>query len=88
MIPKAILKVIKSRNTYRTVFRTPLGREVIDDLIKKYIIASPIGENADVTLINLGKQALAQEIIRKALGNDKDLYDALERSHQPQPQEE
>jgi hypothetical protein len=84
VIPQAVKRMLGLRQSYKRVFSGDDGKRVLTDLIRKYIMADPCRENADVTLINLGKQRLAVEIISKVYGNDEDLRQALERANEQQ----
>ena len=80
MIPKAIQKLIDQRQCYRAALSTPEGERVCEDLIAKFILADPVKGNADLTLINLGKQRLAIDILRKVYDNERDFRRAMEKS--------
>lgn len=80
MIPEAIKKMLGVRQSYKRAFTGRDGERVLDDLIRKYVVADPCKENADVTLVNLGKQRLAIEILMKVYGSEEALRKALERS--------
>ncbi len=88
MIPEAIKKMLGIRQSYKRVFSGPDGERVLDDLIRKYIISSPVKGDADITLINLGKQQLAVEIVQKVYGSDSELRTALERATETTNQQE
>jgi hypothetical protein len=89
MIPRSIQKLLDQRHCYKIALSTPEGERVCEDLIKRFILADPIKSNADVTLINLGKQRMAIEILRKVYTNERDFRMALEKSFaaEAEPQE-
>jgi hypothetical protein len=88
VIPEAIKKMLGIRQSYKRVFTGRDGDRVMEDLIKKYILASPVKGDADITLINLGKQQLALEIVQKVYGSDEEFRRALERSTQTTNQQD
>ena len=89
MIPRSIQKLLDQRQCYKIALSSPEGERVCEDLIQRFILADPIKSNADVTLINLGKQRLAIDILRKVYTNERDFRLALEKSFaaQTEPQE-
>ncbi len=88
MIPEAIKRMLGIRQSYKRVFTGRDGERVMEDLIKKYILASPVKGDADITLINLGKQQLALEIVQKVYGSDAEFRKALERATETTNQQE
>ena len=79
-----MIEAIRNRlnlvQSYKRIFTGRDGERVLDDLIRKYVLSDPCRSNADVTLINLGKQRVAVEILEKVYGNAEALRKALERS--------
>ena len=80
MIAEAIKKMLGIRQSYQRAFTGRDGERVLDDLIRKYVLADPCRENADVTLINIGKQRVAVEILQKVFGSEEALRKAMSRS--------
>lgn len=80
MIPDAIKRALNVRQSYKRALTSVDGERVLDDLIRKYVLSDPCRENADVTLVNIGKQRVAIEILQKVYGSEVALRKALERS--------
>jgi len=86
--PKAIRKSLALRQSYKAIFSTPSGQEVLDDLIKKYVMADPVViDDPQATAVNLGMQRLTVQILKKVFGSTQDLRNAIERSYQTNNQE-
>jgi len=77
----AARKSIATLTAYREVFSTPGGKLVLEDLIKKHIIADPVViDDHQATMVNLGMQRLAVQIIKKTYRNEQTLRAAIERT--------
>lgn len=63
-------KQVQVATAYKTVFSSDAGKIVMGDLIKKYILADPIGEDMNITLMNIGMQREALQILRLALKDE------------------
>jgi sRNA-binding carbon storage regulator CsrA len=76
----ALKRTLRTRQAYKAVFGGREGAFVINDLIRKYVIASPIGDDAEITLVNVGKQRVAMEILQKVYGSDEELRKEIEKT--------
>ena len=79
-------KTINLRQAYKAALTTEDGVKVCRDLVKRYIIADPVGENADVTLINIGAQRAVVAILQKVYGSDDAIRKAIEESYKQHEQ--
>jgi hypothetical protein len=76
----AARKALELRDHYRHVFRSEHGKAVLSDLIKRFIVNSPVSENPDLTKINLGMEEAIRWLCKKALVNDRDFEQAIRDS--------
>lgn len=80
MTPQA-RKAIVTAEAYRQTFSTDPGKVVIEDLIKKHLLADPVViDDPQATAVNLGMQRLAVQLIKKAYRTEHALRAAIERT--------
>ncbi len=77
---EALRRAFELRGSYKRALSGKDGDRVVNDLIKKYVLGNPVAVNRDVTLINLGKQRCAIEILLKVLGSDDAFRRAMEQA--------
>lgn len=82
MIPEAIKRLFNLRQSYKRVFTGRDGERVAEDLIRRYILADPVKDSADITMANVGMQRCAVEILKKVYGSDAELRKAIEKAEQ------
>jgi hypothetical protein len=82
MLPKPIQDILSLRQSYRRVFSGKDGERVLTDLMRKYIIGSPVAKTEQDTLINIGMQRLAQTILEKACGNEEEFRRRITESYE------
>lgn len=77
---EALKRLFTLRQSYKRVFTGRDGERVAEDLIRRYILADPVKNSADVTMVNVGMQRCAVEILKKVYGNDAELRKAIEKT--------
>jgi hypothetical protein len=80
-LPRPVREALELRDHYRHVFRSEHGKAVLGDLIKRFIINSPVSDNPDLTKINLGMEEAIRWLCKKALGNDREFEKAIRESY-------
>lgn len=77
----AARKAIVTAEAYRQAFTTDAGKVVLEDLIKKHLLADPVViDDPQATAVNLGMQRLAVALIKKAYRTEQALRAAIERT--------
>lgn len=74
------------RKSYKAALNTGDGKRICIDLIKRYVISDPVGSSPEITLVNIGMQRLAVNILEKAYGSDEAIRAAIEETYQQQKQ--
>ncbi len=77
-------KTISLLQAYKAALTTDSGKMVCRDLVKQYILRDMVGENSDVTMINVGMQRVVIAILKKVYGSDEAIRKAIEESYKQQ----
>lgn len=74
------------RKSYKAALTGADGQRICRDLIKRYVISDPVGSSPEITLVNIGMQRLAVNILEKTYGSDEAIRAAIEETYQQQKQ--
>jgi hypothetical protein len=73
-------KTIATLQAYRAAFSSPAGKDVLADIIQNNVLADPIAEDVEATMVNLGMRRLAVAILRKVYRSEAALRAAITHS--------
>jgi hypothetical protein len=85
---RAIKDVLSLRQAYKAAFSTPDGKRVLKDLIKRYVLGSPVAKDSESTHVNIGMQRLVQVICQKVYGGGEEMQQAIKDQYETTNQDQ